>query len=217
MRLMISISWPLRARLTIQKPSPSTRKNRIPTKMRMPSSSSGGKTWLAGTKIIAPTRKIAVRRTSRLRNITSAAADVSPQAGHWSVSRSEPQSRHRVIAQILGRSKFMLSATPTPVKSPNARGSTAVALETTCAEPKDFQVESGTIQASPGHALARRFARVGLPDQRKREQRNDVTRWSHRLARHGRQRPDSADAGGEGFYWVRAHLFLHVECWRRGT
>jgi hypothetical protein len=31
------------------------------------------------------------------RNINSAAAVVKPHEGHWSVVRSEPQSRHRVM------------------------------------------------------------------------------------------------------------------------
>ena len=41
-----------------------------------------------------------MRRSKRRRNITSAAADVSPHEGHWSVIRSAPQSRQCVIAQL---------------------------------------------------------------------------------------------------------------------
>jgi len=44
-----------------------------------------------------------VRFSKRLRNMTSAAADVSPQEGHWSAIRSEPQSRQRVIALSIKR------------------------------------------------------------------------------------------------------------------
>jgi hypothetical protein len=54
--------------------------------------------------MIAPTRNNAVRRTSLRRSITSAAAAVSPHAGHWSVSRSAPQSKHRVIRPNLRES-----------------------------------------------------------------------------------------------------------------
>src|SRR5262245_17533213 len=44
-----------------------------------------------------PPRKKTVCLIRRLRNITSAAADVRPQTGHWSTSRAAPQSRQRVI------------------------------------------------------------------------------------------------------------------------
>src|SRR5215831_10813501 len=44
-----------------------------------------------------PARKMAVCLTNRLRNITSAAAEVSPQTGHWSTVRCAPQSRQRVM------------------------------------------------------------------------------------------------------------------------
>src|SRR5437660_8654157 len=67
-------------------------------KMRMASSSSGGKSWLAGRNSTAPTRNQAVRSIRRLRSRTSAAAEVKPHAEHWSAERSAPQSRQRVIS-----------------------------------------------------------------------------------------------------------------------
>src|SRR4029077_5855960 len=50
-----------------------------------------------------PARNTAVRLSKRRRNMTSAAAEVRPQEGHWSATLSEPQSRQRVIALSIRR------------------------------------------------------------------------------------------------------------------
>src|SRR5690348_15761093 len=49
-----------------------------------------------------------MRRMSRLRNITSAAAEGKPQEGHWSAVRRAPQSGQRVIQKIRKRGQDRL-------------------------------------------------------------------------------------------------------------
>jgi len=84
------------------------------SKIKMESNSRAGNTWPAATNTIIPTRNIALLRTSRRRNTSSAAAEVKPQEGHCSDIRSDPQSRHRVIPEARPPGAFRAALSHSP-------------------------------------------------------------------------------------------------------
>src|SRR6266852_6273950 len=63
-----------------------------------------------------PNKKMPVCRMSRRRNINSAAAVVKPHEGHWSMVRSEPQSRHRVMNEPQQMTRTAVSSLGQPHK-----------------------------------------------------------------------------------------------------
>src|SRR5713226_6272153 len=67
-------------------------------------------------KASEPSSKIPGGRMSRWRNVSSAAAVVSPHEGHWSVVRSEPQSRHRVMNEPQQMTRTAVSSLGQPHK-----------------------------------------------------------------------------------------------------
>src|SRR5271170_7336864 len=101
MRFRTSSSWRLRARRSKTIATVNATKKSKPKNTSIRSRSSGGYIWLTYGNANEPTRNTAVRLTSRRRKTSSAAALVKPHAGHWSLIRSAPQSKHRVIDRVI--------------------------------------------------------------------------------------------------------------------